>query len=232
MDFRVAGVIVAAGAGQRLAHGRESSIPKALRVLRGRSLLARSLAPLAALVDELVVAGPADQLPLVRREVADCAVPTQVVAGGATRQASVKCALEALSPTVDFVLVHDAARPLVPVEMVARVVRALNDGAAAVVPTVMVADSLRRVDADGDSTPLDRATMRAVQTPQGFRRQVLEEAHQRASRDDATDDAGLVEATGVRLTLVDGADLAFKITTPHDWLVAEMLVGEEIEDQR
>jgi 2-C-methyl-D-erythritol 4-phosphate cytidylyltransferase len=231
VNFRVAGVIVAAGVGQRLGQ-RSGSVPKALRVLRGRTLLARSLVPLAAVADELVVAGPGDHLALVRREVADCPVPTQVVGGGATRQASVKCALEALSPTVDFVLVHDAARPLAPVEMVTRVVSALSDGAAAVVPTVRVVDSLRRVDADGGSTPLDRATVRAVQTPQGFRRQILLEAHQRATCDSATDDAGLVEATGVRVTLVDGADRAFKITTPHDWKVAEMLLGDEIDDQR
>lgn len=227
MTSRVAAVIPAAGLGLRLGGQSATSVPKALLKLEGRSMLARSLDALAPVVDEAVVAVPATHLDQVRQQVAGCAVPVDVVTGGETRQSSVQRALAALAPSIELVVVHDAARPLVPVELAARVVAELRSGAAVVVPTVPVADSLRQVGADGLSAPVDRLTVRAVQTPQGFRRDLLVEAHRRAPDGDATDDASLVERTGAPVTLVEGADLAFKITTPVDLLLAELLLRDK-----
>lgn len=226
MTSLVAAVIPAAGLGRRLADASGTPVPKALRLLGGRSLLARSVAALSVVADEVVVAAPADHLDAVRQELADCAVPVQVVAGGGTRQSSVRHALAAVAPSVQFVLVHDAARPLVPQEVTARVISALRGGAAVVVPAIPVADSLRQV-VDAGSMPVDRSGLRAVQTPQGFRKDLLVEAHRREPDADATDDASLVERIGVPVILVEGAALAFKITTPIDLMLAEVLLRDE-----
>ncbi len=226
MTLRVAAVIPAAGAGVRLRDCGGTSAPKALRLLAGRSLLERSLTTLSPVVDEVVVAAPPNNLSLVREHVQGCTASVTVVAGGQTRQASVRAALAATSSAVDLVLVHDAARPLLPVEVARRVLSALREGAAAVVPTVPIVDSLRELRPGATSRPVNRSALRAVQTPQGFQRQVLVGAHQDGADDEATDDASLVERIGVAVTLVDGADVAFKITTPLDWLVAELLLRD------
>lgn len=233
MTLRVAAVIPAAGAGVRLRDSGGTSAPKALRLLAGRSLLERSLTTLSPVVDEVVVAAPPNNLSLVREHVQGCCTASvTVVAGGQTRQASVRAALAATSSAVDLVLVHDAARPLLPVEVARRVLSALREGAAAVVPTVPVVDSLRELRPGATSRPVNRSALRAVQTPQGFQRQVLVGAHQDGADDEATDDASLVERIGVAVTLVDGADVAFKITTPLDWLVAELLLRDGGRAQR
>jgi 2-C-methyl-D-erythritol 4-phosphate cytidylyltransferase len=150
-----------------------------------------------------------------------CTVP-----GGATRQASVQCGLEALSSGVRVVLVHDAARCFAPAEMFARVAAAVVENVRAVVPAVPVTDTIRAVD----GANVDRSRLRAVQTPQGFTRDVLTRAHENAAAhaDDeslaATDDAGLAERIGETVHLVDGDPLAFKVTSPLDLLLAEALV--------
>jgi 2-C-methyl-D-erythritol 4-phosphate cytidylyltransferase len=218
-------VIPAAGLGMRLAASSDRDPePKALRLLEGRSLLARSAAVLAPLVEHVVVAAPGDRLDQVRRQLWDLAAPFVVVPGGRTRQASVGRALDAIDPSVELVLVHDAARPLVPRVLVERVIAALDDGSSAVVPGLAVADSLRE-ETEVGSRPLDRSRVRAVQTPQGFRLEVLREAHRRADTFEATDDASLVELLGTVVTLVPGDPLAFKITRPLDLLLAETLLA-------
>ncbi len=143
-----------------------------------------------------------------------------VVAGGASRSASVRAMLAALPAEVTTVLVHDAARPLAPVEIARRVLAALASGERAVVPVLPVADTVKLVDGRGyvRETP-DRAALRAVQTPQGFVRSVLVDAH--AAGGDATDDAALVEALGVPVLTVSGDPAARKITTPADLAAAE-----------
>jgi 2-C-methyl-D-erythritol 4-phosphate cytidylyltransferase len=107
------------------------------------------------------------------------------------------------------------------------VIEALRDGAEAVAPVVPVIDSLRRVNPDGSSAAVDRTALRAVQTPQGFRRQVLLRAHQEAPHLGAADDASLVERSGVPVHLVAGSELALKITRPHDLLVAEAILARQ-----
>ncbi len=143
-------------------------------------------------------------------------VPLRVVPGGPERTDSVAAGVAALSAGVEHVLVHDAARPLAPPELFARVVAALRSGKDAVVPGIPVTDTIKQVNAAGAvvATP-NRSVLRAVQTPQGFRRAVLEKAHAEA-RATATDDATLVERTGGTVHVVAGDPRAAKITGPAD----------------
>jgi 2-C-methyl-D-erythritol 4-phosphate cytidylyltransferase len=216
------GVIVpAAGAGSRLGPGE----PKALRLLAGEPLLLHAVRRLRACpsVGPVVVAAPAAAVSEVAALLAGLDV--QVVAGGAERQDSVRAGLGALPSDVDLVLVHDAARAFVPVAVVEAVVAALAAGADAVVPVLPVSDTVKRVDAGGAVVgTVVRADLRLVQTPQGFRREVLERAHGSAS-EALTDDAGLVEALGVTVQTVPGAAEAFKVTTPLDLLLAEAVLA-------
>ena len=211
--------------------------PKALRMLGGRPMLVHAVNALAAArsVDLVVVAAPASDVAEVRSLLAaqewDCEV--RVVAGGDTRQESVRLALQVLPPDVDVVLVHDAARPLVPVVLVDAVTAAVRSGVDAVVPAIPLADTIKSVDEAGRVTAtLDRSTLRAIQTPQGFRRDVLERAHAAADPDDpATDDAGLVERIGVMVLLVPGHEEALKVTRPGDLLLAESLLARRRADR-
>jgi 2-C-methyl-D-erythritol 4-phosphate cytidylyltransferase len=213
-------VVPAAGAGTRLGPG----IPKALRLVCGEPLLLHAVRRLreAPSVGPVVVAAPPGREEEVSAFLSGCSVT--VVPGGAERQDSVRLALQGLPDDVDLVLVHDAARALVPVSVVETVVGALRAGAAAAVPVLALADTVKRV-ADGIVVQtLDRSSMVAVQTPQGFLRAVLERAHE--SDAPVTDDAAMVEAMGVEVVTVAGAQEAFKVTTPFDLRVAEgMLRG-------
>lgn len=150
-----------------------------------------------------------------------------MVSGGADRQRSVAAALAAVPAEFEIVLVHDAARALVPVSLVEAVAAAVRTGHDAVIPVLPVTDTITQVDDSGDvvGTP-DRATLRAVQTPQGFRRSVLTAAHAAAPDASATDDASLVARLGVRVHTVPGSPQAMKITSPTDLVVAETLLGQ------
>jgi len=215
-------VVPAAGAGTRLGPGG----PKALRLLAGEPLLVHAVRRLRACPDvgPVVVAVPAGTEPAVAALLEGLQVT--VVAGGAERQDSVAAGLAALPAEVDLVLVHDAARALVPPAVVAAVVEALRSGADAVVPAVPLADTVKRVGKDGTVlATVPRDDLRAVQTPQGFRRAVLERAH--AAPAPVTDDASMVEALGVAVRTVPGDPEAFKVTTAFDLAVAEALLQQE-----
>jgi 2-C-methyl-D-erythritol 4-phosphate cytidylyltransferase len=183
----------------------------------------------------VVVAAPEDGVAQVEALLAEHGLldgapgraPAMVVAGGDTRQDSVARALVALPTDVDVVLVHDAARPLVPTSLIDAVTAAVRGGADAVVPVLPVADTIKSVDAaDVVSATLDRSVLRAVQTPQGFRRSTLSEAHAAADPDaPATDDAGLVEALGGKVVVVPGDEEAFKVTRPLDLVLAEAVLA-------
>lgn len=162
-----------------------------------------------------------------------------VVPGGAERSDSVALGLRALPPAVGVVLVHDAARALTPVEVFERVVDAVHRGHSAVTPALPVVDTIKQVvtGPTGEETvvaTVDRASLRAVQTPQGFLRETLERAHAEWGRGEgrgaggvsATDDCGMVEAHGGRVTVVAGSPRALKITTPHDLEVAAAWLEE------
>jgi 2-C-methyl-D-erythritol 4-phosphate cytidylyltransferase len=176
-------------------------------------------------IDELVVVLPADQVAAVAAELSSPTV--QVVAGGASRQDSVARGLAVLSDAVQQVLIQDAARPLVPPAVISAVLAALADGADAVVPVLAVLDTIRQVDQDGQLIgTVDRGRLRRIQTPQGFKLAVLRAAHAAEPAGEVTDDAGLVEALGLPVRTVPGAEAAFKITTPHDLRLAELLVAD------
>ena len=216
----VAVLVPAAGAGVRLGPGG----PKALRMLAGEPLLVHAVRRVAAApsVRLIIVAAPAAELTAVRELLAPVA-PVEVVAGGAERQQSVAAALSAVPPDVPIVLVHDAARALTPPGLVEDVAAAVRGGRPAVVPVLPVIDTVKEVGPDGIVLgTVDRSALRVVQTPQGFRRDVLVAAHAAAS-DPLTDDAGLVEKSGVPVSCVPGSEFAMKITRPFDLALAPLL---------
>ncbi len=217
----VAVLVPAAGLGVRLGPGG----PKALRLLRGEPLLVHAVRRIAAApsVGCIVVAAPADAVDDVAALLAPIA-PVTVVPGGATRQGSVAAALAAVPAGFDIVLVHDAARALTPPDLVESVASAVRGGHGAVIPVLPVVDTVKRVDSDGVVLgTVDRSELRAVQTPQGFRRDVLAKAHE-AALDDHTDDAGLAERIGIPVHTVPGAEAALKITRPFDLAIAHLLL--------
>lgn len=225
MTARTAAIVPAAGRGERLGPG----VPKALRTLAGQPILLHAVRALAAArsIDLVVVAAPEDGVDEVRALLADIATEADVVivAGGETRQDSVARALLALPADVDVVLVHDAARPLVPSDVVDRVCASVRSGHDAVIPVLGVVDTVKEVDATGVVVrTLDRSLLYAVQTPQGFTRVVLQSAHAASDGGDATDDAGLVERMGVQVHTVPGDEEAFKITRPLDLVLAEAVL--------
>ncbi|MEU8392250.1 2-C-methyl-D-erythritol 4-phosphate cytidylyltransferase [Micromonospora sp. NPDC048843] len=218
----VAVLVPAAGAGVRLGPGR----PKALRLLAGEPLLVHAVRRLAAApsVHTIVVAAPTAEVQAVRELLAPVA-PVIVVPGGAERQASVAAALAAVPAGPTIVLVHDAARALTPPELVESVAAAVRGGRDAVIPVLPVVDTIKEVGADEVVLgTVDRSALRAVQTPQGFRRAVLSAAHA-AAGDSLTDDAGLVEKQGVAVSCVPGSEYALKITRPFDLALAEHLLA-------
>lgn len=214
----VAALLPAAGSGARLGLGA-----KAFVRVGDRSLLAWAVEALRGAVDEVIVAVPAGAEARARREVPDAGV----IEGAATRQGTVARLLEATS--APWLLVHDAARPFLPRAVVDRVLEATraSGAASAALPVV---DTL--VDAETGAT-VPRERLRAVQTPQGFRRDWLLAAHRAAARDgiEATDDAALVRRLGHEVRLVEGSALLRKITTPEDLRLAPALEALWLEER-
>ena len=203
-----AAIIAGAGMGHRLG----AEIPKALIQIQGITLLERAFISLSKVVDEIVITAPEGYEEQFKAIVGQSA---EVVTGGVLRSDSIRVALKALSPSVENVLIHDAARALASRALAARVLDELRSGPSAVIPVLKVIDTIKEIDRDGfvRATP-DRSSLVAAQTPQGFNRQVLERAH--SASDDATDDAALVEAIGVKVKTIEGEASAFKITTRED----------------
>ncbi|MEU1120792.1 MULTISPECIES: 2-C-methyl-D-erythritol 4-phosphate cytidylyltransferase [unclassified Streptomyces] len=232
-ESRTAVVIPAAGRGVRLGPGA----PKALRALNGTPMLIHAVRAMAEsrAVSLVVVVAPPDGAPEVKTLLDDHALPERtdflVVPGGESRQESVRAGLDALPPGFDVVLVHDAARPLVPVDTVDGVIEAVRDGAPAVVPALPLADTVKQVEpaaVPGAPEPVlatpERARLRAVQTPQGFDRATLERAHASVTGQ-VTDDAGMVEQLGLPVVCVPGHEEAFKVTRPLDLVLAEAVLA-------
>ncbi|WP_375541466.1 2-C-methyl-D-erythritol 4-phosphate cytidylyltransferase [Quadrisphaera sp. INWT6] len=219
--------------------------PKAFVLLEGRELLVHAAERVlrSGAVDQLVLVVPAgregEALALVAGVPGAGAAAVRAVPGGADRRSSVAAGIAALDAGVDVVLVHDAARCLTPPAQVADVAAAVAAGHEAVVPGLAVTDTVRSTGLPGSSgeagsVQLDRAVLRLVQTPQGFRRDVLERAHATAAGGDApeaalavTDDASLVELFGARVHVVPGHEEALKVTRPVDLLVASALLARE-----
>ncbi|AWK09842.1 2-C-methyl-D-erythritol 4-phosphate cytidylyltransferase [Streptomyces spongiicola] len=232
---RTAAVIPAAGRGVRLGPGA----PKALRALGGTPMLIHAVRAMAAsrAVSLVVVVAPPDGAPEVKNLLDAHSLPERtdylVVPGGDTRQESVRLGLEALPEGIGSVLVHDAARPLVPVDTVDAVIAAVLDGAPAVVPALPLTDTVKEVEPGekGEPEPVvatpERARLRAVQTPQGFDRDTLLRAHRTVAvaGDGATDDAGMAERLGTPVVVVPGHEEAFKVTRPLDLVLAEAVLA-------
>lgn len=220
--MNLAAVIVAAGQSTRFGGG----LNKALRRCGDRTLIAHAAGALLAAggLREIAVATRPEDIGAVGRELAFLrghGVQLAVVAGGAERQDSVGNALAALGAACTHVIEHDAARPFPPAGLVQRVVAAMAEHDA-VIPVVPVVDTIKEVDNDTVTRTPDRARLRAVQTPQGFRLTVLREALAAARRDGftGTDDASLVERLGQPVHCVAGDVRNRKVTTPEDsiWL--------------
>lgn len=227
-------VVLAAGRGTRFG----GDVPKAFLALRGRTLLERSLARLAAIeVDgarEIVIATHPDDAPrlaALRERLAALGV-TRTVAGGDTRQASMQNALAACSPRADVVLVHDAARPFFPIDAAqAAIALAHRDGGALL--AVPAPDTLKKVDGTRVLGTVPREGVWLAQTPQVARRELLLEAMACAARDGfaGTDDVSLLERMGVTVHVVRSATTNLKITTQDDWALAEALAAREDQAQ-
>lgn len=198
-------IVVAGGSGARYGGLKQ------LESLAGRRVIDWSIEAMGTPGRTVVVLPPTDL------DVPD--LHAVIVAGGTSRSASVRAGLAALGPQASHVLVHDAARPVVPRPVVERVIAALAT-ADGVVPVVPVVDTLVRPNGD----PVDREQFVAVQTPQGFRVEALRAAH--AAGEDATDDATLVRAIGGSVVHVDGDPTNLKITVPTDRAIAEVLLRD------
>jgi 2-C-methyl-D-erythritol 4-phosphate cytidylyltransferase/2-C-methyl-D-erythritol 2,4-cyclodiphosphate synthase len=230
---QVAAVVVAAGQGLRAG----GEIPKQFRRIAGETLLERSLSAFAEAPDVTFVQPVIrpDDVDLVRRLTRGMNV-LEPVAGGATRQASVRAGLEALvSCTPDIVLVHDAARPFASASLITRAIAAAEKTGAAI-PALPVTDTVKRIDSAGTiEATLDRNSIRLVQTPQAFAFPVLFDAHRRAlaqGRDDFTDDAALAEWAGIKVNVFAGDPGNIKFTTPEDFARAEAIQSAGLGDVR
>ena len=220
----IAALIVAAGRGSRMGGSR----PKALLALGGTPMLGRAVGAFAAHPRiETIVAAVADPEEARAALGADASRVT-LVRGGAERHDSVRLGLEAIGAS-EIVLVHDAARPLVPRRIIDAVIEAAERHGAAI-PVLAVTDTVKRLREDGTvAATVPREDLRLAQTPQGFRADVLRAAYERAegAGDFATDDAGLVERAGGRVVTVEGALVNMKITTPADLDLAEALIERQ-----
>lgn len=218
-------VLAAAGSGERLGGKR----PKAFANLAARPLVAESIERLDASpwVEAIVVAAPADweEPTILLAEELGAGSVRAVVTGGATRTDSVRAGLAEVPADTAVVLVHDAARPFLPDEVVERVVTALDEGWDAAVAALPLADTVKRAEGEAVVETVDRTGLHAVQTPQAFAADVLRRAL--AGGSEATDCAGLVEAAGGRVRLVEGDRRLLKVTTPADLAFVETLLAAE-----
>jgi 2-C-methyl-D-erythritol 4-phosphate cytidylyltransferase/2-C-methyl-D-erythritol 2,4-cyclodiphosphate synthase len=229
----VAAVVVAAGQGLRAGGG----LPKQFRHIGGEAMLRRSLSTLLSVLEIGAIQ------PVIRAEdraqydeavVGLALLPP--VAGGATRQASVRAGLEALAPRApEIVLVHDAARPFASEALITRAIAATEKTGAAI-PGLPVTDTIKAVDGHGlVGETLDRSQLRAIQTPQAFAFAPLLEAHLRArreGREDFTDDAALAEWAGMQVVVFEGEPSNIKITHAEDFMRAEAMQAAQLGDVR
>ncbi|MCX7358914.1 MAG: bifunctional 2-C-methyl-D-erythritol 4-phosphate cytidylyltransferase/2-C-methyl-D-erythritol 2,4-cyclodiphosphate synthase [Alphaproteobacteria bacterium] len=222
--MRFAAIIVAGGRGERAG----GDIPKQYRALAGKPVIAWSVSALAAAgATEIVVVCAPEHADLCHVATRGSAAVT-IVDGGATRTASVRAGLAALGEA-DAILVHDAARPGLTVEMIGALVSTLRDGASAVAPAIAVPDTLRRADDAGRIVEdVARDGLMRIQTPQAFRAQALRAAYAALAPNAVmTDDVAVARANGVDAVLVTGDEKLMKITYAEDIAMLERMLGVE-----
>lgn len=222
MEQRAIGVIiVAGGSGSRMG----GALPKQFAFVGGEPILVRTINNFAAALPsaKIVVVLPGSQIDFWRNLSARFRVARHsIVEGGAERFHSVSCGIAAMSDAVDLIAVQDGVRPFASKEMILRAVEcAAQNGSA--IPVVVPVDSLRVANTDGTSAPIDRSTLRAVQTPQIFDAATLRAAYDTPYLPSFTDDASVVEHMGVAVTLCEGERNNIKITTPEDMTIAEAI---------
>lgn len=224
------GILLAAGSGSRLA-AATGNVPKQFLPYRGAPLYWQSALHMRAVarIAGLIFVFPEDRLAeeeaVLRRLDARHALglPWRIAPGGPRRQDSVSNALARLDPACTAVLVHDAARPFASPALITRICEELDAGAEGVIPGVPVTDTIKVIACRHVAETPDRDALVAVQTPQGFRRSTLQQAHERAFREQwtVTDDAALLERCGVPVAVVPGDPANVKITNPEDLRMLE-----------
>ena len=216
---RTAVLIVAAGKGERAG----TSLPKQYERLAGRPLLRRTVEAFQGYPVQVVIG--AGQEKLAADALAGLALPPLVI-GGSSRQESVRRGLEALAKdSPDYVLIHDAARPLISPPVIAAVLAALEAGADGALPMVAASDTLRRRKEDGSWTLVPRDGLYRAQTPQGFVFAKILAAHRNHAQEEATDDVALAELAGLKVQMVEGDEKNIKVTRKEDFTLAETLLG-------
>ncbi len=227
---KIAALIVAAGQGQRAG----GAVPKQFQALLGQSVLARSVAAFARLgeIDLIQIVTTAERSSETQSALEGVAYLPFAI-GGATRQDSVRNGLEALEPhRPDFVLVHDAARPLVTDGLIRRVIAALDAGARAAVPLLPLSDSLKRKEEDNWATVSRHGGLYRAQTPQGFHFEELLAAHREYRWASVTDDMGIAERADLPVAHVEGEETNLKITTEEDFALAARLLRGAMSEFR
>ena len=232
MDKAISCIVLAAGAGRRMAYKENKIfIPLGRYSIIQRTL--QNVAKLEGLKEIILVVADGEQDYMAEHiKVLELTVPIQIVLGGAERQDSVACGLKAFDESTDIVLVHDGARPLASTEMFSAVAEAANIYGAATVG-VPATDTIKRVNKDHTVIEtLKRSELYQIQTPQGFQKELFTEAHEKAHDSNylGTDDVSLVEYLGKPVHIVEGDYCNIKVTTPNDIAVAKRYLG--IEDKR
>jgi len=227
----VVALVPAAGRGLRMG----GSVPKQFLSLGGEPLIIQSLRILQAapVIDRIILAVPCEEVEYCEHEIVSrhgFTKVTKVVVGGAERQDSVRCALAQVPSDTEIVLIHDAVRPFVTLQMIAEVVTAARKEGAAIIALPM-RDTVKQVRADGMiERTVDRTPLWLAQTPQAFRRDWIETAHRKAHAEGvrATDDAFLVEWMGHSIAVVEGSGENIKVTRPEDLVIGEAILASRM----
>ena len=217
-------IIVAAGSSERMG------FDKLFALVSGKPVIAHTIAAFenTNCVDEIVLVGRSDSLNELKKLIAKPTKVKQVVGGGAERSDSVRSGLEHVDSKSDYIAVHDAARPMITPEKIARVFEAAQKNGAATLAEP-INDTLKR--ADGDlfvNEPVDRSGVFGMQTPQVFERKLLEKAYEivATKKISVTDEVSAVELLGHKIVLVPNYDFNFKVTYPRDLPLAEFVLGQ------
>ena len=215
-------IIVAGGSGSRM----QSSLPKQFMILGGEPVVARTINTFAEALPgaEIVVVLPKEHIALWKNLAArfDVAVH-RCVEGGKERFDSVKAGIEALSPEVEYVAIHDGVRALITKRLIISTMLEVEKYEA-LIPVVDAVDSYRVVEGESNEV-IPRSKLRIVQTPQVFRSDILRRAYQQPYDSRFTDDATVVESLGIKITLIEGERSNIKLTTPEDMIYAEAMIA-------
>ena len=225
-------IILGGGSGRRMG----SDINKIFLPLRGIPAIVRSIAAFTGLCAGAVVVAAADEMDTMRAVIHRCGMDRfvlDVVAGGSERQHSVWNGIQALPQDAECVLIHDGARALVTPEVIRRTIASVEEHGSGIA-SIPAVDTIKRADKNGlvIETP-DRSTLYAMQTPQGFRTELIRKAHEIAQADRflGTDDASLLEHAGMPVYLCEGDRENLKLTTPTDLKLAELILTMRLEKE-